>query len=228
MHPITIVMTGQPRLSTSQLASAWWIRRRIVCWLVSLTFLVVPCVLAKTQLTDPSDAEKVKTHGVITWGDASAPVGRFLLIRRRDELCAIKFTGYHRGHDTKPPTIFNSGEESLYGDYDWHYGPTGKAGLPGADATSGQKKLAQTRTLGIGRLILWGGVDWVKCGSFTLLWFYPTHVSFHTPDVECDLTIEMAPTRWSDIRLVNPADPTLKWYRCDKKREPMFIPVDKL
>jgi len=176
------------------------------------------------------DENDPKTHAMITWADVGAPLQRFLLIKKGNDLCAIRFTQYRRSYDVEPPTNFNSGEESFYGEYDWHYGLANKGGLNADGASKGHRKVAQTRTLGIGRLILWGGVDWVRCGSFVLLWRYPTRASFSSKSTEgpCDREIEMAPTRWSDIRQVNPADAGLKWFRCDEKRKPISIPVDEL
>jgi hypothetical protein len=82
---------------------------------VSTTLLVSAIMLAfGIGMAEEIDESKLKTHALVTWYDVGAPLGRFLLIRRKDSnLCAIKFTEYHRGNDAKPPTVFSSGEESL-------------------------------------------------------------------------------------------------------------------
>lgn len=43
-----------------------------------------------------------------------------------------------------------------------------------------------------------------------------------------DEGVEIAPTRWSNINEININDPTINWYRYDKARKIIEIPVEDL
>ena len=177
---------------------------------------------------EPSESD-MKTQAVITWSDAGAPLGRFTLIRKGNDLCALRFTEYHRGGDAKPATVFDSGQESLYAEYDWFYQADHSGNLTKGNVKTGHRKIAMRSVRGIGRLSLSGGVDELKCGPFNLNWSYPPRIGFFGhDDKDGDHGIEIAPTKWTDIKQVNPHDPHLKWYRYDAKRKPIYIPADDL
>jgi hypothetical protein len=168
------------------------------------------------------------TYGSVTPVNASAPIGRFLLIRRGKDVCAVRFTEFHRGHDAKPPTVWHSGEESLYAEYDWYYQGDGSGDFAKPHVKSGHSKLSQKSLVGIGRLSFQTGTIRVRCGPFKLMWDYPNSVAFDEGTRLADSGIELAPTKWREIAEVNPHDPRLQWYRYDEKRPMTYIPVDQL
>jgi len=171
------------------------------------------------------DESKLKTHALVTWDDAGAPLGNFLLIRKDASVCAIRFTEYHRGHDAKAPTVFSSGEESFDATYDCFCQGERGGGL--GNSTTG--KVTKRASWGIGRFAFQSGETNVKCGSFKLPWMYPTRVSFHIEGTKLgDHGIELAPTRWTEIKEVNANDARLRWFRYDEKRAVTYIRSEAL
>ena len=179
---------------------------------------------------DPLDdkVERLRIHARIDWHQASAPLGRILLIRNANDICAVRFTEFHRGHDAKPPTVFNSGAESLYAEYDWYCQVDGSGDFKKENITRGHGKLVERPLRGIGRLAFQAGKVKVKCGPFKLFWFYPTSISFSSSPSCDDSHVELAPTKWKEIEEVVASDSKLKWYRCDEHRESIYIPIDEL
>jgi hypothetical protein len=171
------------------------------------------------------DESKLKSHAFVTWYDAGAPLGKFLLIRKDADVCAIRFTDYHRANDAKEPTVFNSGEESLDAKYQCFC--QSERGRGFGNGTIGE--VSKRASWGIGRLAVQTGETNVKCGPFKLPWMYPTRVSFHVYGTKLgDHGIELAPTRWSDIGEVNVNDARLQWFRYDEGRKATFIPSEAL
>ena len=169
-----------------------------------------------------------ESRAVITWDSAGAPLGKFLLIRRGGDACALRFTTAHRGHDAKPQTLTQSGEETFFAEYEWFYQGDGSSLLTGPGVRSGRGKLEKKPLRGIGRLAFQTGETYVKCGPFTLLWTYPTSVSFYSGSNRGDQGIEMAPTKWSSVLQIDFQNPHLKWYRYDEDRSVTYIPIDAL
>lgn len=193
---------------------------------VSITLLVSAIILAfGIGMADDVDESKLRTHALVTWYDVGAPLGRFLLIRKDSNLCAIKFTEYHKGNDAKPPTVFSSGEESLDAKYECFCQSERGGGF--GDATLGE--VNKRASWGIGRLAFGGGKTNVRCGPFKLPWMYPARVSFNIEGTKLgDQGIELAPTRWSAIDEVNVRDPRLRWFRYDESRKVTYIPIGDL
>jgi hypothetical protein len=172
---------------------------------------------------------RARTHGFVSYVNAAAPFGSILLARKGEEYCAIRFTDFRRGHDSKPPTMFHSGDESLYAEYDWYYQSDGSGVFTKPNIKSGHKKLARKPLVGIGRMaIALGGATAVECGTFKLPWTYPVQISFYTGYRLGENGIELAPTRWRNIVDVKVRDSRVIWYRYDEKREDAYIPIDKL
>lgn len=177
------------------------------------------------------DAEaRARTHAAISYWGASAPLGRFLLIRNGNDFCAVRFTDFHRGGDAKPEARWTGGEESLYAEYDWYYQGDGSGDFTKPTVQSGHWKLSQKAAVGLFHPLVWPrGVTIVRCGPFRLGWIYPNNVGFHTTNrKEDDRGNELAPTKWREIVEVNVRDPRLRWYRFDEKRQDIDIPIEQL
>ena len=198
------------------------------CWvLVSVFIIFISC--EKTPMAQNFDASNKRDYAAITWDDAGAPLGRFLLIRKDKRVCAVRFTKAQRGHDAKPATTFNSGEESFSAEYDWYFQEDGSGDFTQPGVLSGHEQLAMKPLKGIGRLAFQTGQIYVECGAFDkLFWRYPTWVTFYGKSSRGDYGIELAPTKWTEIQEVNVHDPRLKWYRYDENRESVDIPLDNL
>jgi hypothetical protein len=169
------------------------------------------------------------TRAAVTWDGAGAPLGRFLLVRKDKAVCALRFTKARRGHDIKPTTVFHSGEENFFAEYDWYFQGDGSGNFARRGVLSGHRRLHRKPLIGIGRLAFQTGQVHVNCGTFRdLLWLYPTRVSFYGGSRRGDDGIEMAPTKWADIKEVDVHDPRLKWYRYEENRQSIYIPLEDL
>jgi hypothetical protein len=173
--------------------------------------------------------QSTQKNATVTYMNASAPRGRILLIRNGKDTCAIRFTDFHRGHDEKTPTVFSSGEETLYAEYDWFYQGDGSGDLTKSNVEVGHRKVKEGHMVGVGRFSFPTGTSAIKCGPFSLNWIYPNNVGFGLSNTkEDDVGNELAPTKWKEIQEVNLLEPRLKWYRFDEKRIRQIIPLDKL
>jgi len=177
-------------------------------------------VLGIGQAADIDEA-KLKTHALVTWYDVGAPAGKFLLIRKDANLCAIKFTEYYRANDAKSSTFFRSGDETRDAKYECFCQREKGDGF--GNATLGE--VSTRSSWGIGRLAFFSGQRSVRCGQIRLPWMYPTRVSFNIDGAKLgDHGIELAPTRWTAISEVNVRDPRLHWFRYDESRKVTYIP----
>jgi hypothetical protein len=170
----------------------------------------------------PLDDHNAADNAMMTWFDVGSPVGHMLLIRRGADRCVIRFTTFHRGHDAKPETAFNSGAESFFAEYEWYHANQG------AGYETGHRAVSSQALTGIGRLAFQPGDDEVHCGPFKLVWFYPVRVGFNDRNSVKDIGIELAPTKWTAIEQVNFNDPALRWYTVDESRKPTLIPIERL
>ena len=195
-------------------------RRYVIGLAIGSAILLVSSI----GMAQDIDEKRWKTHAFVTWYDVGAPLGKFILIRKDANVCAIRFTEYHRGNDAKAPTVFSSGEESLDAKYECFCRSEGGGGF--GNATLGE--VNKSASWGIGRLAFGGGKTNVRCGPFKLPWMYPARVSFHIEGTKLgDHGIELAPTRWSTINEVN-LSARLRWFRYDERRKPTYIPSEDL
>jgi hypothetical protein len=72
------------------------------------------------------------------------------------------------------------------------------------------------------------GYTKVDCGSLKLQWNYKGFVAFFEGYKSEDEGVELAPTPWSDIKDVNIRDPRITWFKYDKTRKRIDIPIEKL
>jgi hypothetical protein len=177
---------------------------------------------------NPLDDRNAAENAMMTWSDVGAPVGHMLLIRHGTDKCVVRFTTFHRGHNAKPETSFNSGAESFSGEYDWFYAKTPSRRDQEPVYEVGHRTVSLRASAGVGRLSFQTADNEIVCGPLKLAWFYPVRVGFNGRDSARDIGIELAPTRWTTIEKVNFDDPALRWYKQDEARKPMLIPMDNL
>lgn len=183
---------------------------------------------APKHFTIEERESQVSQGALIQTVGVSLPVGRLLLIRRGADLCVVRFTKFHRGHDAKPKTWFHSGYENFYAEYEW-YRPELNGDFRGLDGKRGYGMLRRGAVVGLLFLNLGFplGTDDVECGSLTPEWFYPTGVSFLV-GTRYDHKLELAPTQWTELSQINLTDPKLKWYRYNESQADAFIPLKEL
>lgn len=190
-----------------------------------LTFGAEPGKLEKTLEEIERNAYR---DAIVTHGAAGAPIGHFLLIRKENNACAIRFTEYHRDPTSQAPSVFTSGGVSVYAEYDWYFQGDGSGDFSKQNVKVGHAKLANKPLVGIGRMAFQTGTTLVRCGPFKLWWQGQRAVSFFPGTHPHDEGIELAPTKWRDVAEIDIRDPQIKWYRYDENREITYIPVDEL
>ena len=216
------------------------ISKWLVRWLYCIMIILINCSISIAEQRKKDMSAEVERkykaleqsaneNATVTYMNASAPIGRLLLIRNGKDCCAVRFTEFHRGHDAKPSTIFNSGDETLYAEYDWYFQGDGSGDFTKSNVKSGHEKLKRGPMVGIGRFSFQIGTTAISCGPFSLSWIYPNNVGFHLSNTkEDDIGNELAPTKWKDLHEIDIREPRVRWYRFDEKRKDIIIPVDHL
>ena len=189
--------------------------------------IVGACLASPFVLADPADRD-IKTAARVDWHQVAAPFGKFLLMKGDKGLCALRFVEYHRGQDAKPPSVFNSGDESHFAQYEWFFQGDGSGDLGKQNVKTGKGRASVGALKGVGRLASQSGDPYVKCGPFIAYWLPPTSVSF-SGGISCSRArYQLAPTKWQDIPELNPNEPSLKWFKCDESRKSFRIPIEQL
>lgn len=190
----------------------------------SLLSAIVIIILFGSLLTPAfgreSIYERIKKNAIVDRTTVSSPLGYFLLMRKENTVCAIRFTNY-QGSDSigGGAGVFVSKASA---EYDYFYQDDGSSDLKKENIDSGHSKLSATAVSSgnIVKNIL------IKCGSFELKWVGAgVYMSNQMPARD---EIEFAPTKWRDINEVNFNDPRVTWYRVDFKRDLIEIPIDDL
>jgi hypothetical protein len=157
------------------------------------------------------------------------PIGKILLIKSNSEICAVRFSSTDLGHDKKEPSIWSSGEESEYAEYDWYCLKGEPLNFSEGSVRSGHKKLSYKAPKGIGRFAFQTGNTHIKCGSVKLLWTYPTYVYFpeYGGSQEEGMKVLFAPTTYQNIDAVD-LNKNHTWYGYDETRQRKFIDLELL
>ncbi|MFZ2448261.1 MAG: hypothetical protein WAW37_18030 [Syntrophobacteraceae bacterium] len=198
---------------------------RIITFLLALLAFIPR--LATAQDTEAQDRIKLQNNAMIIWGYVYPPNGNFILIRKATNTCAVRFTESHRGGDQKPGTVFISGDESLYAEYDWFCQSDGSGDFTKSNVQSGHKQLTRKPLVGIGRFAFQTGNIKVQCGPFNLSWIYPSGIGFFGSQTPQDYGIELSPNKWKKIEEIDIHSP-IKWYRYDEHRKKIYIPETEL
>jgi hypothetical protein len=171
--------------------------------------------------------------GVVSWQGAGVPVGRILLIRDEKGLCAVRFTSSRKEDELSEPSIFSTGGETYYAEYDWYSAAEGHADFQSAGMTQGHDKLSGGPGIVIPFLPHSFGFykSHVRCGPFKLAWYSPTLVSFSKAYATGQMfrdDVAIGLTAWQNIQDVDLGDPKLKWYRLEGDRKNLYIPLEDL
>lgn len=209
--------------------------------LLSLFALSLPMLACASSIAESEQRpERVNQFDLIesksfsfatTYGTAiSAPVGRLLLMRKKNDLCAIRFTEFHRGNDARPQTSFHTDEETLYAEYDWFYQGDGSGDFTKNNIKSGHSQLTRKATIGYGHLLhIQSGKVMVKCGPLKATWGYPNRIWLvEDGGAYRGNEIELSPTKWESVLDVTASDPKVIWYQYDDNRKMTYIPLEEL
>ncbi|MDR4495193.1 MAG: hypothetical protein R3B74_12360 [Nitrospirales bacterium] len=159
-------------------------------------------------------AREAERYAFVHGQYVSSPKGKLLLIRRGQDLCAVRVTAYRRGHDAGPRTFFSTGKETTYAEYDWVFQGDGSGDLTKSNVESGHDELSRGAFVGISfHLSMELGNFDVECGEWKFWWAFPTAVSFDpVPKPYTPEEFEMAPTNWAQVSEIDLQDPRLRWY----------------
>lgn len=200
------------------------ITRAVFACLITLSFSRATLIRADTI----EGGDRLTTSAYVAWDHVAAPMGRFVLIRKGKDVCAVRFTAFHRGHDEKPSTMVNTGEETLYAEYDWYWQKDGTGEFIKLNVKSGHNRLRSGPLRGFGSFAFQTGDIRIRCGPFRLFWNPPASVAFFGVPKQGDYGVELSPTPWDDMKEVNVHEPSLKWYRYDENRKTIRIPIAEL
>ena len=159
----------------------------------------------------------------IGWHNASAPFQKYLLIKDGDFLCAVRFVNFRRGSDKSDGSIWSSGDETLISAYEWYVFEQDSSRVRVKD--SGKATVKSTALKGIGRFVVSGGAENIRCGHRKFGWDYPSGINFSQVPGS---NMKLAPTRWASTEDIRLDDPKLAWYSFDGKREEARIPLENL
>lgn len=198
-----------------------------------IALLYVGCVAAPPPAEMLREAEeyfralerRASKNALIAPTAAASPIGYLILIRRDRGVCATRFTKFHRGNDAQTPSVFSSGEQSQYAEYEWHYLKDQSKDFSGSEIQSGHGVASYTAPYGIGRFTIGGyGARYIQCGPYRVSWYYPTTLGFKSGST----VYELAPTKWKELSEIDIRDPRIKWYGYDENRPDINVPVDQL
>jgi hypothetical protein len=198
-------------------------RKRIVrsCYLIIVCCLVAwPQISGGDMTVSDQDAKPLNPDDVgIAPNAIRVPIGIFLLARKNQEHCAVKFTKFWTGKT----------QEDEFVTYESYYQGDRTGNFSNKNVKIKREKLSSPKPRGIGRLAFSFGDRDIKCGSIKLEWSGKGWVYFfNSNQKQGDYGIELAPTIWMDISEVDVFDPRIKWYRYDEERKRMNIQINKL
>jgi hypothetical protein len=215
----------------------------ILSALLLITMMFVP--MSNIFASPPKQKAESNEVGIYQVG-VEIPLNRIILIHKKKQYCALKFTKTWLEMDEERLKLLandiklggataesaRKSAEKKYADYESYFNKDMSLNLTTQNVQQNKGTASLLPTQGSFRpFIRQPGNGCVECGPIKLLWGYKTSVSFIPLGKGLnmrDYGIELAPTPWTDIKEVNVKDPRIKWYKYDEKRERIFIPIDKL
>lgn len=147
----------------------------------------------------------IRTHAIIGFSWIDQPLNRIVLIRTQQDLCAIKYLSFSRGHAQQPSSASRSEDGPFYGEAELY--STSKR-------TVRPLHLTQFPFRGFHPFVFGGGRPYFQCGRQRIVWSYPTGTLL-PPDADASL----ASTQWQDFSKIDFHDPNLQWFRYDASRK---------
>jgi hypothetical protein len=216
-------------------------RKMIAVIKIAILMLASLACAAQANPTEPPHEKTVyelksTTHVMIFATGVGGLLNKFILAKKGTDVCAIRFTDFHRDYDEKPATLFQSGTENKYADYEWFYQGDGSGDFTKANVMSGKGRAHSGPTIGFGHNItLWRSPDkwWVECGNaFSIWWAYPTGLGFQSyvnGGFRDDIDLELAGTNWSVLNDINIHNSKLHWVKLSTQSlRTVEIPLSEL
>jgi hypothetical protein len=167
--------------------------------------------------------EHATSAAIISFGHAAPVLNRVLLVRGQEGVCALRFLKYERGHDAKPGTVFNTGDETLSAEYEWAFYSKGRP------TQSGHRKVSRGPIVGIGRLIIPSTRARIECGPIKgLAWSYPLYVSMYINNKRDPGGLQFAPTSCANLSAAQAGIAIYGWYSYQENRATLYIPQSQL
>ncbi|MEQ1597946.1 MAG: hypothetical protein ABL880_01125 [Methylotenera sp.] len=206
--------------------------------LTSLLPAIVTIILFGGLLTpafgEESYLDQLKHYVFLTPTSVVSPIGYWLLIRKDNTTCAIRFTDFQMfggstftNYSGSPNEGSVRTETNSYAEYDFFSQNDGSGDFKKNNMVLGHNKIAKATGT-------WeSSDDLTGCGALSLKWagtpLQPagTGVVFYTAEPR-EEGIELAPTKWRDASEINIKDPRIKWYRYDKTRKHTRTPIENL
>jgi hypothetical protein len=170
-------------------------------------------ILLLVLLTVPVYADEVPNgrDAIVSTNAINIPASRFLLARRGSEYCAVRLISSRWTTDESSST------------YVAYYvpQPTIRFTSPEATVNKGEVYMKQPLRI-IGRLAAARSKRTIFCGKLRLEWSgAPNNSGWIYLDEE--KTLQLAPTRWTDIKVVDSLDKALKWMSYGDAKEDLRV-----
>lgn len=140
----------------------------------------------------------IRAHAIIGFSWIDQPLNKIVLIRTRDDLCAIKYLAFSKGREQR------SEDGPFYAEAELYSRSTG---------TVRRLHLSQLPFRGFHPFVFGGGKPYFPCGHERLIWRYPTG-TFISPGSD----VSLASTRLEDFSQIDFQDPSLQWFRYEEGR----------
>jgi hypothetical protein len=192
---------------------------------LKLTLAIAVCNLflaAPGCSQTPTGRQGFCVHG----SGVNLPIGKFLLIRKGNQVGALRLTRITRDTTTKP----RAGEWLGTVAYESYFAE-GSRPLNDSSATKTSEKLKFGRIKGFGfHYSFQSGNMTARVGPWKFLFFDEDGMFMTAYDrwngIDHDSGLEFAPTGSTDLASANPQDPRLHWYRQDPNTDiPCPVPV---
>lgn len=151
----------------------------------------------------------------IRFRSLNVPVKRILLLRAKDEFCALRVNAYG--------TDVTDGKHVKYANYELFRTQTRNLPMKAREVERG--RLEFKGYVGFGHWVWDSGNTVLKCGSHRIGWSYPNEFALLG-----DAEFTVAPTGWTSFSEIKFDDARLKWFAEDRtqKRGEIVIPVHVL
>lgn len=194
----------------------------------SIIITTVFAIIFTTSFLNPAFGGSTNYRNVYVWsGSVSTPEGYFMLIRKENNACAVRFNKFDSSGSVSVPNT-NVYILNIDVPYDYFYQADGTGDFKKKNVDSKHLKLSIKGASGSGAMVAADG-NLIKCGPLDLHWEGESQgVTMYQGSEPHDEGIELAPTRWRDINEININDPTIYWYGYDATRKLLKIPVEEL
>ncbi|MFB3896088.1 MAG: hypothetical protein ACE14V_07285 [bacterium] len=215
--------------------------------LTMLVFIVLISIVGNEKVCSSQDTTLYKTPQIddvdISGNCMSVPLGKIILVRKKDKYGAIKITKtWTRANSIV--SLFHKENLDTYASYESYYQADGTGDFNKKNVAIVKGKTSNKMRISLillhpcqtgnpfvqcGPLELFCDVDFD--GSYRLCFERKFYDQDSTADIwnnQTDYDLEFAPTKWNNILEVKVFDPRLEWFRYDDYRKTTTVPVDKL